>query len=186
MDKQSSAFYRRYIAISFIILSVCFISFIGIKFYKHYNYANSEHPNQAQATQAATFLSNAMQLPLWNLSSTLAEPAVDAIQMTLPDNASILVTTVNQIVFIDTTKPQFSAKAHKAVTRDVTYDGDYLGEVTVFYKPVNAFLYAWNKVSFDMLYFIIQLTALAVFSWLFLSFKRKEKDTVAKPTLSHS
>ena len=101
MDTEKTKPYRRYITMSFVALTVCFIFFASSKFYGHYSYAKNESPVGNQATEAVNYLEESMKLPLWNISQTLAKPTFDIFEKAFPEIPRVMVTNVNELVFME-------------------------------------------------------------------------------------
>lgn len=187
MDNQKPTLNLRFITICFVFLSTCFLVFASSKFYTHYNYAKYDHPVHKEAAEAVEFLEGAMKLPLWNISRTLAEPTFQIFEKAYPDVSRASITNALAAVFMEMSRDQSNIETGLiSMTRAITYEGDLLGHATVWYKPVNPIAYAWNKISLDVLYFFIQLAALAFFSWIFLFRKPKAKSSVEHSVLKHS
>lgn len=92
------------------------------------------YDSQVKAGSYIDLLQAGMRLPLWNISSSLGQPLIDVISVD-KSVISILVTTTSNTVFLkygDTSPP--SDDESITMTREITYEGDLLGEVTLVYS----------------------------------------------------
>ncbi len=92
------------------------------------------YDSQVKAGSYIDLLQAGMRLPLWNISSGLGQPLIDVISVD-KSVLSIVVTTTNDTVFLQHGEVQASTDEDSiTMMRQITYEGDLLGEVTLVYS----------------------------------------------------
>ncbi len=92
------------------------------------------YDSQVKAGSYIDLLQAGMRLPLWNISSGLGQPLIDVISVD-KSVISILVTTTSNTVFLKYGDLSPIADDESiSMTREITYEGDVLGEVTLVYS----------------------------------------------------
>ncbi|MFL0803751.1 MAG: HAMP domain-containing protein [Agarilytica sp.] len=92
------------------------------------------YDSQVKAGSYIDLLQAGMRLPLWNISSGLGQPLIDVISVD-KSVISILVTTTSSTVFLKYGNLSPIADEESiSMTREITYEGDVLGEVTLVYS----------------------------------------------------
>ncbi|MFL0800697.1 MAG: HAMP domain-containing protein [Agarilytica sp.] len=92
------------------------------------------YDSQVKAGSYIDLLQAGMRLPLWNISSGLGQPLIDVISVD-KSVISILVTTSSNTVFLkygDSEPPEDEESI--SMTREISYEGDVLGKVTLVYS----------------------------------------------------
>ncbi len=92
------------------------------------------YDSQVKAGSYIDLLQAGMRLPLWNISSGLGQPLIDVISVD-KSVISILVTTTSNTVFLKYGDLSPIADDESiSMTREITYEGDVLGDVTLVYS----------------------------------------------------
>lgn len=93
-----------------------------------------EGDSQQTAENYIELLQAGMTLPLWNISPGLGQPLMDVIQFN-ESVLSILVKTSSDAVFLSYNKSGQSPEEDSiAISREIIYEGDVLGEVSLVYS----------------------------------------------------
>ncbi len=115
------------------------------------------YDSQVKAGSYIDLLQAGMRLPLWNISSSLGQPLIDVISVD-KSVISILVTTTGDTVFLkygDISPP--SDDESISMTREITYEGDLLGEVTLVYSLKEAMKRAQDASKLLLTILFVQL-----------------------------
>ncbi len=92
------------------------------------------YDSQVKAGSYIDLLQAGMRLPLWNISSGLGQPLIDVISVD-KSVLSIIVTTTSGSVFLEYGRQRAGTEEDSiAMTREITYEGDLLGQVTLVYS----------------------------------------------------
>ncbi|MFL0810940.1 MAG: HAMP domain-containing protein [Agarilytica sp.] len=95
------------------------------------------YDSQVKAGSYVDLLQAGMRLPLWNISPSLGKPLMDAISV---DHSVIsIVVTTGESAFLQYSNIKAANDEDSiTMTREITYEGDLLGEVTLIYSLKDA------------------------------------------------
>ena len=97
-----------------------------------------EHDSQASAGSYADLLQAGMTMPLWNVAPSLGEPLLDTVKID-PSVLRIVVQGIEGETFL---KYEKDTEEHKEesfeIIRDIAFDGERLGSVTLMYSLKSA------------------------------------------------
>lgn len=129
--------------------------------------------SQLKAGRYIDLLQAGMQLPLWSISQTLGEPLMNAIKLD-KSVLSILVTTNSDTVFLSHQRDNVSSDEDSiTMTRDISYEGDLLGQVTLVYSLKDAQSRAAAESRLLLTILLVQL----VFSVALMGFFLRKRVT---------
>ncbi len=131
------------------------------------------YDSQVKAGSYIDLLQAGMTLPLWNISANLGKPLIDVISVD-ESVLSILVTTSSNTVFLGYGGGS-SALDEDSITmsREITYEGDLLGEVSLVYSLKEA----RNKAKDDSRLLLTILSFQLIFSVALISYFLKKRVT---------
>lgn len=115
------------------------------------------YDSQVKAGSYIDLLQAGMRLPLWNISSGLGQPLIDVISVD-QSVLSIVVMTTSETEFLkygDSTAGEDDERI--IMSREITYEGDLLGEVTLVYSLKEAMKRAQDTSKLLLTILTVQL-----------------------------
>lgn len=129
--------------------------------------------SQLKAGRYIELLEAGMKLPMWNISQTLGEPLINVIKLD-KSVISILVTTTTDTVFLSHQRENVSPDEDSiSMKREISYEGDLLGEVTLVYSLKEAQIRASAETTLLLTILMVQL----VFSVALMGFFLRKRVT---------
>ncbi|MFT5082035.1 MAG: two-component system NtrC family sensor kinase [Lentisphaeria bacterium] len=166
-----------------VLFSIAFPALIsgGILIRENFNRTITQDSETA-AKNYADLLQAGMQLPLWNISRDLGTPLLDAISVD-KSVLSIVVEATNDSDFLSYHKPDpEQGEESIPIERNIEYEGDLLGKVTLVYSLKEARNRAENESRLMLSVLFFQL----IFSIGLLSFFLRKRVTVPLLRLERS
>ncbi len=113
--------------------------------------------SQVKAGNYIDLLQAGMTLPLWNISPGLGEPLINVIRVD-KSVLSIQVRTSSDAIFLSYTKEgNINEEEPISISREITYEGDVLGSVSLVYSLKEARMRASNETRLLLIIIGVQL-----------------------------
>ncbi|WP_239923597.1 sensor histidine kinase [Agaribacterium haliotis] len=131
-------------------------------------YRTVDHDSREMANNYIELLEAGMTMPLWNIAADLGQPLIDSVSID-PAVTAIEVKAVHGESFLSYTRQEsFADDSQIEVTRDIIYEGEKLGQVTLVYSLARAKSRAVAESRLLLTIIIIQLVFTIVLVSYFL------------------